>query len=420
MTQGRKLWWDVRAAPPCGAGSNGRGARQHMFLSSAVNWIAFAAIVVIYWTVPPRARVAWLAASSFALLAFNDFAAAAVLVAVGTVALVAPRWVRAGGAASGVRLWTAAIVLLLPLAIFKYVAPAIPRGPMTLLDSLALPIGISYFTIKSLMYVVDTSRGAVERPGLAGFVAFLALAPTFTAGPIDAPGRLLPQFESGCRLSADDVAYALLRITTGAFLKFVLADALLRVIGDYKPELLAVSGSRLLLFGPLYALMIYFDFAGYSHMAIGAAALLGIRSSENFAAPYLKPNIAEFWRSWHMSLTGFLRRYIFLPLAYRWSRLVSPEAASYGATIVTFVLCGVWHGSGWNFVLWGGYHGALLSGHQAYLRATKNRRAFQRVRRARWFVPLSTATTFAFVCAGWYFFAFDMGQLRVIARGWWP
>ena len=138
---------------------------------------------------------------------------------------------------------------------------------------------------------------------------------------------------------------------------------------------------------------------------------------ENFAAPYLRRNIAEFWRAWHISLTSFLRDYIFLPLGYRYSRSIGPRNAAYLATIVTFVACGIWHGSGWNFILWGLYHGVLLVLHQLFLQRTKRIPLFQRLRKQRWLAAPSTLVTFLFVCGSWYLFAFTLPQLVMIFRG---
>ncbi len=390
-----------------------------MLFTSLLEWGLFAVLVAVFWALPSRFRVPWLAVSSLLLLTLSDFVAALVLVVVGAWALLAPAWVLRREAGRPRRLWIAAALLLSPLLFFKYARGGGPAAGLPGADALMLPVGISYFTIKALMFLIDASQGRLERPRLSQWAAYLALAPAASAGPIDPPARLLPQLAAGPRPAAADLAHGLLRITVGFAMKFVVADALLRVLGDYRAELIAVSLRKLLLFGPLYALMIYCDFAGYSHIAIGAASLLGLRCTENFAAPYLKGNITDFWRSWHMSLTGFLRRYVFLPLAYRGSRSLNVDLASYVATFLTFVLCGIWHGAGWNFVLWGAYHGILLSGHQLFVRWARRRRRVQRLRRTIWFGWAATAVTFGAVCLGWYLFAFDMHQLLIILHGSW-
>ncbi|HVP14901.1 MAG TPA: MBOAT family O-acyltransferase, partial [Terriglobales bacterium] len=354
-----------------------------MLFTSLFDWSALAVIVAAYWILPARWRIPWLAGSSLLLVAWNDIVSAIVLLATGACALLAPRWVLRSGSGQTARLSVAAGALLLPLLVFKF-APSLGLTPrLAGADLFVFPIGISYFTFKALMVLIDSSQGSLERPSVENLAAYLALAPASSAGPIDPPSRLLPQLAARPRPNRADLAYGALRITTGCAMKFLVADSLLRVLGGFSAEVLAVSAPKLLLFGPLYAIMIYSDFAGYSHIAIGAASLLGLRCTENFAAPYLKPNISEFWRSWHISLTGFLRRYVFLPLAYRWSRRMGATAAGIGATLVTFVLCGIWHGSGWNFVLWGGYHGVLLSAHQLFVGWSRQRRGMQRVRRTR-------------------------------------
>ena len=203
-------------------------------------------------------------------------------------------------------------------------------------------------------------------------------------------------------------------VAVGVIFKFVLADTLREFADALTPAMIAVSIKKQLLFGPYYSLWLFFDFAGYSHIAIGAAYLLGIKSMENFAAPLLRPNITEFWRTWHISLTSFLRSYIFLPAAYRWARALGPQRAAYAATVLTFLICGVWHGDGLNYVVWGLYHGVLLALHQAFLYGTKKAPLWRRLRRQRWLSAPAWALTFALVSLGWYPFAFTLPQLRDI------
>ena len=150
-----------------------------------------------------------------------------------------------------------------------------------------------------------------------------------------------------------------------------------------------------------------------------------LAGSENFAAPYLRRNISEFWRAWHISLTSFLTDYIFKPLANLWARPLSKRlgwdngslSAACLATVVTFVICGAWHGDGLNFLLFGLYHGLLLSAHQVFLRNTKKSPRFKRLRQRRWLALPATLVTFALVCVGWYLFALPLSDLLMIVGG---
>jgi membrane protein involved in D-alanine export len=264
------------------------------------------------------------------------------------------------------------------------------------------------------MYIIEAGRGALPNLGVPALAAYIVFAPSVSAGPIDQPRRFIEQLLNPGKLDLERVIYALYRIATGVIFKFVIADTIGEISDSFVPEAMAVSLKRLLVFGPYYSLWLYFDFAGYSHIAIGAGYLFGVKCMENFAAPLLRSNISEFWRTWHISLTTFLRNYIFLPGAYRWSRVLGPQRAAYAATVLAFAVCGVWHGDGLNFLLWGLYHGVLLSLHQAFLYNTRKVRFFARLRRQRWLAIPAWAFTFGLVSLGWFPFAFSVNELRSI------
>jgi len=385
---------------------------------SLINWLAFLLITVIYWLLPPPRRLAWLAVTSLALLAFNDFLAALLVLYLLLLCALAQRALGLGHPR-----WRRILLLgacLAPLVLLKYQAllglDALQNAGALPLDfsALAVPLGISYLTFKCLMFIVAAARASQPPCSLTALAAYLAFAPAASSGPIDPPQRLLKQLLSPARFDLDRLLYALYRIAMGVIFKFVLADTLAEVADSFSYGALAVSSTRLLAFGPYYGLKLYFDFAGYSHIAIGAGYLLGVKCMENFAAPLLKPNISEFWRSWHISLTSFLRSHIFQPCAYRWARRLGPQRAAYAATFIAFLACGAWHGDGLNYLLWGAWHGLLLVLHQAFLRATRKRPLFRALRRQRWLALPAWALTFALVSLGWLLFAFTLEQLAYI------
>jgi alginate O-acetyltransferase complex protein AlgI len=391
---------------------------------SIINWAAFLLLAAVYWLLPPRLRLAWLSLGSLALLAFNDYFSALLVLYLWLLG-----WL-GGASLAGLPsarrrwpLWLLSLACLLPLLVLKYqgllgIDALQNSGVLRLsLSEFAVPIGISYLSFKALLYLLDCGRGSLPPQPPLLLLGYLALAPAVSSGPIDRPAPLLAQLLQPGRLDLDRVLYGLYRIATGVIFKFVLADLLAEIADGFIPPVLAVSAARRVLFGSYYSLQLYFDFAGYSHIAIGAAYLLGIKCMENFAAPLLRPNISEFWRNWHISLTSLLRSYIFLPLAYRWARPLGAQRSAYTATVVTFLICGLWHGDGLNYLLWGLYHGLLLSAHQAFVHATRRSPLFRRLRRVRLLALPAWALTFVLVGGGWYLFAFNLKQLAEIFRG---
>jgi alginate O-acetyltransferase complex protein AlgI len=397
-----------------------------VFFSSLLNWVGFALIVIFYWLLPARLRPGWLGTASILLLAYNDYLAALlVLYLIAIAAIGGPRLVPGTGA-NGRRtvLWLLLAASCAPLILLKYQSllgiDALQSSGMIPLDlgALAVPLGISYLTFKCVMYLLQTARGTIAPVRLDALAAYLAFAPAATSGPIDRPDYLLKQIIAPARLDWERIIYAGYRIATGVIFKFVIADTLRASSSGLTPAMIAVSLKKQLLFGPHYSVWLYFDFAGYSHIAIGVAYLLGIKSMENFAMPLLRSNISEFWRTWHISLTSFLRNYIFMPAANRWARALGPQRAAYAATVLTFVVCGIWHGDGLNYVVWGLYHGLLLTLHQAFLHGTRKSPLFRRLRRQRWLMAPSWALTFMLVSLGWYPFVFTLPQLLdIFAKG---
>lgn len=222
----------------------------------------------------------------------------------------------------------------------------------------ALPIGISFYTFQSLSYTIDVWRGRIpaER-NLLRFAVFVAFFPQLVAGPIVRPAELLPQLRSALRVDVEDVNFAIYRITKGLFKKVVLGDLVAANFTDLvfaTPAQYSSLENLLALYA--FTLQIYADFSGYSDMAIGVARLLGVRLPENFDRPYQAKDVGEFWRRWHMTLSSWLRDYVFFPLGG--SR--GSEARTYFNLWLTMVLVGIWHGASWNFVIYGNLHAIAL------------------------------------------------------------
>jgi len=224
--------------------------------------------------------------------------------------------------------------------------------------SILMPLGISFFTFKLISYVIEINRGHIEPcKSFVDFATYISFFPTILSGPIDRPKPFLSQLAAGRTLDYDLASVGLKRIFWGMFMKMCVADRLAIYIDAIFTNAVHHNGTSLTFASLLYPIQMYADFAGYSEMAIGVGCLLGIKVTENFKRPFFSQNIAEYWRKWHISLTGWLTDYVFMPLNIHFRNM--EKWGSILAIIITFVLIGLWHGADWTFALFGLYHGLL-------------------------------------------------------------
>jgi alginate O-acetyltransferase complex protein AlgI len=231
------------------------------------------------------------------------------------------------------------------------------HGNPWLLDVL-VPVGISFHTFQSISYLVDVYRGTIAPVRkLRDYALYLAFFPQLLAGPIVRAARFFDELAAWRRPSADDVERGVREILLGLVKKTVVADRFAAVADDYFGAIAAHPGAPAAWCGVFaFTIQIYFDLSGYSDIAIGTARLLGFAFPPNFARPYLAASITEFWRRWHMTLSHWLRDYLYIPLGgNRGTRL-----ATFRNVMITMLLGGLWHGASWTFLAWGAYHGALL------------------------------------------------------------
>lgn len=221
-----------------------------------------------------------------------------------------------------------------------------------------LPVGISFFTFQGISYVVDVYRGHVRASqSLLNVFLYISFFPQLVAGPIVRAAAFLPQLDETPKLTRQMAAIGIVLILSGLAKKMVIANYLATTLVDpvfFDPS--AVGGLDLLIGVYGYAVQIYCDFSGYSDIAIGLAALLGYRFAANFNQPYRASSLQDFWRRWHISLSTWLRDYLYIPLGG--SR--KGREATYRNLFVTMLLGGIWHGAAWTFVFWGAFHGAML------------------------------------------------------------
>jgi alginate O-acetyltransferase complex protein AlgI len=262
-----------------------------------------------------------------------------------------------------------------------------------------LPLALSFYAFQSLTYTIDIYRRDAEPA--TSYLAHLASAsffPTTVAGPITRLSTLWPQWEKREKLSAENGGKALFLIGLGLAKKLLIADFLAESLVNRVFDLPKLySGAEVLAGVYGYALQLYYDFSGYTDIALGSALLLGIVLPPNFNRPYAAPNISDFWRRWHMSFSFWLRDYLYFSLPGLRSRW---KVFAYLNLVITMVLGGLWHGAGWTFVAWGAWHGLGLAGHR-WWQALRGRRKPSPHFAARF---LRVFVTFHFVLAGWIFF----------------
>lgn len=276
-------------------------------------------------------------------------------------------------------------------------------------------LGFSYVAFRLLHTIFDRLAGRLPSVTLAEYVNYVIFFPAITAGPIDRVERFVAGLNSSLPLDADGWLDAGQRIFVGLFKKFVVADALawIALNESFTRDAQSVGWLWILLYA--YSLRIYFDFSGYTDIAIGLGRLLGIRLPENFDSPYFKPNLTQFWNSWHITLTQWFRSYFFNPLTRAMrsaSKPVSPWMLILFSQVTTMLLIGLWHGATVNYLLWGLWHGCGLFIQNRWSEFVRARLVPQAtsVLARRGLQIVGTFVTFNFVSLGWLFFALPSPQ----------
>ncbi len=221
-------------------------------------------------------------------------------------------------------------------------------------------LGFSYVAFRLIHTLRDRQNGRLPAVNFREYLTYALFYPAFTAGPIDRVERFIKDLRKPLGWDAGELGLAGQRLALGLLKKFVIADglALFALNASNAAQTTSAGWTWLLVYA--YALQIYFDFSGYTDLAIGLGRLVGVALPENFNAPYLKPNLTQFWNNWHMTLTLWFRGYYFNPLTRALrsaSRPISPLVVLFITQLTTMVLIGLWHGITWNFVLWGAWHG---------------------------------------------------------------
>lgn len=364
----------------------------------------FALLAVVAARLAPSGRPRTIVVAAISILVFGTAHPAAMLpmLAVLGLALLGVRAARQGSRATGI----AAIVAIVAVL----VAAKWPGAPWRSATGAAWTVGLSYFAFHALAAILETRRGVVRDADPWTVAAHLTFFPTALSGPIKSLGRFI---ENDRRRSSlmEDVADGAPRILAGLFKKIVLAATLAPMIAPLQTPGHSTA-LALVIAVYAYALFIYWDFSGYTDIAVGLARVMGYRIEENFDRPYRATDIRAFWRSWHMSLTAFLRDALYIPLGG--NRVGA--ARGYLNIAAVFLVIGAWHGLEAHFLAWGAWHAAGMIAHRWW---SARHPAPASPSRARVFA--AWCATFHFVAAGWVLFACDLDKallvLKVLAKG---
>jgi D-alanyl-lipoteichoic acid acyltransferase DltB (MBOAT superfamily) len=377
-------------------------------LFNSLSFLAFSAVYFsIHFLLRGNARLTWLLVASYFFYGWWDWRFLP-LIAGSTAFNFIAGWlisVRSGGRTRRGILMATIAVNLIVLGIFKYYdffVDSLQAALATLhvsaspyLLRIALPVGISFYTFHNLSYVIDVYRGScsAERNPIR-FAAYIALFPQLVAGPIVRAARLLPQLRIDPKPEWPRIAQALQLIAIGFTLKLVVADNLAPFVDARFADPAGSGGAALSLATLFFAFQIYGDFAGYSLIAIGLGRIMGYDFGENFRRPYLSASFSEFWQRWHISLSSWLRDYLYIPLGGN----QGGAAKTARNLIIVMFLGGLWHGANWTFVVWGLLHGSFLV-IQRMLSPLASVLSFGRIT-----TVMQVALVFAMVCLAWIFF----------------
>ena len=376
--------------------------------------IFFIILFGVYWAIPPKARWICLLVSDTVFYAFAGIPYLMLLVFSIIWSYFLGLWIDGAGTVSARRrrvipgICTAVLVL----SFFKYgtnllnAASSLTFIPKALRMSaqtarIAMPLGISFYTFQIIGYLADLCEMRIHAERHLGYYAlFVSFFPQIVSGPIGRAGKLLPQFREEHHFSYERASVGIRLIVWGCFKKLVIANTLADRVDQYFGHLHSYVGFILAVSVIMYAFQIYCDFSGYTDIAVGCASLLGIDLPENFNCPYFSRSPKEFWSRWHISLSTWLRDYIYIPLGG--SR--KGTLRTYVNIMVTFIISGLWHGTGITFMIWGLLHGlyqVIARFFSRIFHISRNPRPSAPVRFLEW------AATFACVCFAWLFFRAD-------------
>lgn len=386
-----------------------------MLFNSFIFIIFLFVVVLIYYNVGVKYRKLLLLVSSYVFYGYWDYRFT-VLLAISTIVdfFIGKRLYNTKNKKNKGRLLFLSICVNLGiLGFFKYydffvdsfsiIAKQFNQNLDYLHLNIILPVGISFYTFQTMSYTIDIYREKLKPTNsIIDFAVFVSFFPQLVAGPIERARNLLPQIVINKLPSKEQVNSGIVLIVMGLFKKVLIGDTTGRIVDQIfsQPEL--YKSPELLSALVLFSIQIYADFSGYSNIARGTAKLLGFELMKNFEQPYLSRNITEFWRRWHISLSSWLKDYLYISLGGN----RKGEYKTYVNLFITMLLGGLWHGASWNFVIWGGLHGLYLAIHKVFLKGKKVELTSYVYNGVYSFLKylLQTLSTYIIVLFAWLFF----------------
>lgn len=378
---------------------------------------ALPVLVILYWVIPTRARSAFLLAASLAFAAF--FSWQAVIFFLLNLVLVhrAGRYLAGEGARRPLVFRLMLLWLVGSLCTFKYLNQLLDLGlallaraaiqPAVDLPRLVMPLGLSYVIFRMIHYTVERYRGRAPDSGFLDFGSYVLFFPTFLSGPVERFPAFHKQTEARAPFDVNHINYGLFRIISGLLKKFLVADPLGKLVMPVlrAPLVHGVSTTWAAMYG--LAWQVYMDFSGYTDLAIGTSRLFGYKVMENFNLPYFKPNLAEIWRNWHISVYSFIRDYFFFPFfAVRASKL-----KLYVGIFLTFVVFMLWHEGSWRFLALGCYHGLGMLAYNWTQDLKKKNAGLSQLMAEKQVRPITTFLSASYFGFGFVFFVLEMKEV---------
>ena len=370
-------------------------------------------VSVLYYLVPPKLRNYLLLLSNYLFYFYFDFVFAMLLFVLTSITYFLGNKINDSTDHGKKRnlVVFAVVINILALAFFKYFN-FFTESFISLLNLLGfnnnlftlkilLPLGISFYIFQTLSYILDIYYETLEvKSNFVEYAVFASFFPTIVAGPIERASRLLPQIKSQKEFKLNNIKEGTYLIIIGLFRKVLIGDACGKIVNHIFADPQYYSSIEVFTAVILYTFQIYNDFAGYSSMARGVAKLLGFDIFINFRQPYFATSVADFWRRWHISLSLWLKDYLFVPLQMKYRRY--RMWGNIIAMMITFTLCGFWHGASWTFIFWGFLHGFYMS---FALLSVKQKQYFKKLMpNKKSLTILQAAITFFLITFAWIFF----------------